>query len=64
MTGCLAFMYVCVLNLCLVPSKARKGFYTSWNGVMDGCEPPHGRWVLNLSLREEQPMLLATDPSL
>lgn len=32
--------------------------------VIEGCKVPYGYWDLNLSLLEEQPALLTTEPSL
>jgi hypothetical protein len=32
--------------------------------ITDGCEPPCGCWELNSELREEQSVLLTTEPSL
>jgi hypothetical protein len=32
--------------------------------ITDGCEPPRGCWELNSGPLEEQPVLLAAEPSL
>lgn len=33
-------------------------------GVRHGYEPPHGCWQLSLGPREEEPLLLTSEPSL
>lgn len=39
-----AFMYMCVLHVCLV--EARKGAKSLESSITDGCEPP--RWILGI----------------
>jgi hypothetical protein len=65
------FMCLSVLSACVhayhmgtVPTEAREGIWSFGTGVTDGCEPPCECWELNLSLLDEQPVLLTTEPSL
>lgn len=50
--------------VCLVSVKARKGVESPGIEVTECCEPPCGSWEPNPRPLEEQPMLLATEPSL
>lgn len=54
-----AYMYVSVLCVHWYPESSEMGIIFPGNGVMNDCEPPYGRWELNPSLLEEQPVLLS-----
>jgi hypothetical protein len=44
--------------------RGQKGQQIPWNDIIDGCEPPCGRWESNLHLLEGQPVLFNHEPSL
>ena len=54
-------MCIGVLSACMFMSGSR---IPPGTGVTDSCEMPCGCWELNLSLLEEQPMLLIAEPFL
>ena len=57
-------MYVCIQCMCLMPKESRTGYRFPGTGVTDDSELPCGCWELNLGPLEEQPVRLATEPSL
>lgn len=56
-------MYVCVSCICLVPVGVRKGVIFLGTGVMKNCKLPCGAWESNPGPLNQQPLLLANDPS-
>jgi hypothetical protein len=47
-----------------MPSEDRRGHWSPWSGVVDGCEPPCGCQESNLGPLQEQQLLFTTKPSL
>ncbi|XP_049984777.1 GTPase Era, mitochondrial isoform X2 [Alexandromys fortis] len=60
--GCFAFINVCVVLVCLVPTEARKpqDVRSSETAVTNSCEPACGCWELNPGPLVEQSVLLTT----
>lgn len=55
-------MYICALNACLVPLKARKGHeIPSGTRDTDSCKLPCESWNLTLHLLQEQSVLLVDE---
>ena len=54
-------MYVCMYVHCSCLQTLQK---RESDLVIDGCEPPHGCWDLNLGPSEEQSVILTAEPSL
>jgi len=54
-------IYLCIWLHCSCPQTHQK---RSSNPITDGREPPCGCWELNSGPLEEQPVLLAAEPSL
>jgi E3 ubiquitin-protein ligase NEDD4 len=44
--------------------EIRRDVGSPGTGVMDGCEPQCGFWELNLSVMQEQQVLLPAEPCL
>lgn len=61
---CSACMCVCVPYAYLVPAEALRGHPFPGTGVIDTCESLCGRWEVNLSRLEGQPVLLPAEPAL
>lgn len=58
MYGWFACLYVCLASsTCLVPGEVKNGYQISW-------KLPYGYWNRTLDALEEQPLLLAAEPSL
>lgn len=49
------------INMCLEPKEA-EGVVSPGTGVMDGFEPPWGRWESNPGPLQEQPVVLLAEP--
>ena len=62
--GCFACIYVCVLCVCLLPVKVRKGQWIPWGWIYRWLWA--AMWMLGIkpSPLEEQPVLLTAEPSL
>lgn len=70
MQWCALILFMVVMPTCMsvkqvhaVPLKAKEGIGFSRTGVADGCEPSCV-FESNLSLLEDQPVLLTTKPPL
>lgn len=50
MFGCFACMYVCVCTTYM--SNTLRGHGSPGTGIIDGCDPIHGCWELNLGSQE------------
>lgn len=55
---------ICILSVCLVPTKLEEGLGSPGTGVLDGCKPPCGHWGSNTCPLEEHPVLLTVELSL
>lgn len=53
---------MCALHAWMAAEEARRKHQVP-GGVMVGCEPPYGCWVLNLGPLQEQKVFLTIEPS-
>lgn len=58
------FMYSCVLCIWMLCLHAQQKRQSDPDPIIDSCEPPCDFWKLNSGSLEEQPVLLAIEPSL
>lgn len=61
---CVCFVFLCIMCMPGVCGCQKKGALSPGIGVRDGYEPPCPFWQLNLGPREEEPLLLTSEPPL